>query len=544
LDFLFSNAIVVDGTGQPRFHAAVGVESERITIIDRKNPVGFATPSERKIDASRMILCPGFVDIHTHSDFSLLQNGRAESSIRQGVTTAVIGACGRSCAPLREETKHLALKDVIAYDPEFKITWTDFAGYLDALEVESISQNVASLAAHNAIRIAVMGYEPRRATTGEMEEMKKLVEQCMRAGAFGLSTGLAYPPGAYASTEEIIELAKVAAKHGGIYWSHLRGSDGDFLAGVNEALLIGREAKIPVHMAHLCGFFWNPSDTEQALQLIRDARKSGMDVTCDLYPYLVGANPLISFLPAKMFDESWKEIVEYIKNPQNRSRIAREILKTELGSTWFAQRETLERIILFDCSDTGKNASFKGKTLAEISEIKRMSPVEAVLDLLADEGQGMYTLGVVVEWMNQKDNFAVFKQEFHMVGSDGIALAPYGKLASFRFHPRSYGTYPRVIAEYVRRKRILTLEEAIRKMTFLPAMRLGLSEERGMIREGHYADLVLFDYYVITDKSTFTNPTAYPEGIKMVMVNGEVVVEEGKHTGQRPGKIFRHQPMR
>ena len=535
MDIVIQGGIIVDGTGsKSKFRADIAIDQGKITGVGPVHEDGDVT-----LDANGSVVTPGFVDIHTHSDFPLLQNRKAESSIRQGVTTAIIGACGRSCAPVNDDTKEFLLKDIIGYDARLPVTWHSFADYLAEFEKAGIAQNIASLAAHNAIRIAVMGYAERRASRNELEEMKELLHDCMRSGAIGLSTGLAYPPGSNADTTEVIELAKVASKYGGIYSSHLRGTDGDFLAGVKEAIEIGRAASIPVHMGHLCGFFGNFIETQRALEMVTEARAEGLDVTCDLYPYLAGANPLMAFLPPSIFNHDSSELVQLIRNPAERKKLVAEVEHSETGTFWLTRLETLDHIKIFDVTGS-KNIRYKGKTLWEIAALKKISPIESVLELLADEGEAMYNLGVICEWMSEKDNYAVFSQPYHMVGSDGIALAPYGELASFKFHPRAYGTCPRVIAKYVRSDRVLTLEQAIHKMTLMPAQRAGIID-RGLIREGMRADVVIFEYERVLDKSTYEEPSLYPEGIEYVIVNGQIVVERGKHTGRLPGSVLRHE---
>jgi N-acyl-D-amino-acid deacylase len=530
LDIAIRGGTLVDGTGNPRCQTDIGIDAGKIVKVTS----AVSLDATRTIDARGLLVAPGFIDIHTHSDFALLLNNRAESAVRQGVTTSLLGGCGRTCAPVGERNKELLLKDIIGYDSRTPVTWRTFGEYLEQFEKSGLAQNVAGMVGHNAVRIAVMGYDSRKPSGTELNEMKQLVAECMKAGAFGLSTGLAYPPGAFADTDEIIELSKIAAGYGGIYWSHLRGSDGDFLAGVDEAIEIGKAARLPVHMAHLCGFFGN-SDTQRALRMIEDARSQGLDVTCDLYPYLAGANPLAAFLPQSMFTRDWRDLAEEIRDPTRRKRLAEEVRGSEVGSFWLTRKETLRGIVLYDCHE---NRAFKGKSLVEIAELKHMDPIESVLEVLADEGPDMYNTGVTAQWMDEKDNFAVYKAPFHMVGSDGIALAPYGELASFKFHPRAYGTFPRVLGRYVRESGVLTLEEAVRKMTSFPAQRLNL-KDRGIIRKGAWADLVIFDYDQILDKSTYEEPNLHPEGIKYVMINGEIVIENGQHTGRVSGKILR-----
>ena len=534
MDLVIRGGMIVDGTGsRPRFYGDIAIDQGKISRVGSVEDRG-----DRTIDAKGLVVTPGFVDIHTHSDFPLLQNRNAESSVRQGVTTSIIGSCGRSCAPINDRTKEFLVKDIIGYDSRLPVTWHSFGEYLSEFEKPGVAQNVAALVAHDAVRIAVMGYDTRKPSLEEMEQMKELVRDCMESGGIGLSTGLAYPPGANADTQEIIELAKVVSEYGGIYSSHLRGTDGDFVMGAREAVEIGKAANIPVHMGHFCGFFGDTEETRRGLGVIEKARLEGLDVTCDLYPYLAGANPLMAFLPPSIFNRDWADLVRAIRKPDERKKLAEEIRQSNIGKFWLTRQETLKRIRLFDIAGS-KNLGFKGKTIAEISAIKGIDPVETVLEVLADEDKAMFNLGVICEWMGELDNYEVYRKPYHMVGSDGIALAPYGDLASFKFHPRAYGTHPRVIAKYVRKDSVLTLEEAVYKMTSMPAKRAGITD-RGEIKEGMWADLVVFDYERILDKSTYEKPDLYSEGIEYVIVNGQVVVERGQHTGRLPGKVLRH----
>ena len=532
MDIVITGGTIVDGTGKPAFRADIGIESGRIVEI---SPGIQATP-ENGIDASGLVVAPGFIDIHTHSDFTLLLNTRAESFVRQGVTTELLGACGRTCAPVNGDRIELLAKDLVGYNPTVAITWRSFDDYLRELERLGIAHNIAAMVGHNAVRIATVGYDDRPATDSETEEMKSLVGESMLAGAFALSTGLAYPPGASASTEEVIELARVAKEYGGFYFSHLRGTDGRFLMGVEEALQIGREAKIPVHMAHLCGFFGENDETRKAIHMINEARVKGMDVTCDLYPYTMGSSPFMSFFPQSMFEKGNRQLVQEMRDPSMRARLIKEILDSEVGAFWLSRPETLERIRLYDCI---AHPEFKRKNLLEIGEEMHMPPLDASLLLLADEGEGMHSVGLICEWMKPEDNRMVFKTDFHMVGSDGAALAPYGALGSFKFHPRSYGTFPKVIGNYVREEKVLTLETAVRKMTMLPARRLGL-HDRGFIGPGAWADIVIFDYERIRAESSFEEPDLYPQGVNTVLVNGQCVVKDGEHTGKLPGTVLRN----
>ena len=532
MDAVITGGTILDGTGRPGFRGDIGIESGRIVKVSTEISAG----QGNRIEAGGMMVAPGFIDIHTHSDFTLLLNSRAESFVRQGVTTELLGACGRTCAPVNGDRVDLLAKDLVGYNPAVQITWRSFDDYLRNLERLRIGHNVAAMVGHNAVRIATVGYEDRAPTSSEMEEMKRLVEESMLAGAFALSTGLAYPPGASASTEEVVELSKVAKRHGGFYFSHLRGTDGRFLVGVEEALRIGEEAQIPVHMAHLCGFFGENDETRKAIRMINEARSKGMDVTCDLYPYTMGSSPLMSFFPQSMFEKGDQQLVREMRDPNMRAHLIKEILGSEVGSFWLSRTETLERIRLYDCT---AHPELKKKNLLEIGEEMQVSPLDAALALLADEGEGMHSVGVICEWQKPEDNRAVFKTDFHMVGSDGAALAPYGELGSFKFHPRSYGTFPRVIRNYVREEKVLTLENAIRKMTHMPAKRLGL-KDRGFIGVGAWADVVIFDYDRIRAESSFEEPDLYPSGVTTVLVNGEYVVRDGENTGNLPGVVLRN----
>lgn len=532
MDTVISGGTVVDGTGRAAFKADVGIQSGRVVKVSPS----VDERAERRIDATRMTVTPGFIDIHTHSDFTLLLNTKAESYVRQGVTTELLGACGRTCAPVNGDRAEMLAKDLVGYNPVVKITWRSFGDYLGELERLGVAHNVAAMVGHNAVRIATVGYEERAPTGSEMKEMKQLVENSMREGAFALSTGLAYPPGSSSTTEEVVELARVAKKHGGFYYSHLRGTDGDFLTGVNEALRIGRETGIAVHMAHLCGFFGMNEETQKAIGMVEQARRNGMDVTCDLYPYTMGSSPFMSFFPQSMFEKGDQQLEKEMRDAAGRARLIKEILSSPVGSFWLSRPETLSRIRLYDCS---AHPELKRKNLLEIGEEMRLPPLEAGLVLLADEGEGMHSVGLICEWQKPEDNRMVFKTEFHMVGSDGAALAPYGELGSFKFHPRSYGTFPRVIGNYVREEKLLTLEEAVRKMTSFPAKRMGLTD-RGFIAPGAWADVVVFDYDEICARSTFEEPDLFPAGIRNVLVNGEVVVENGEHTGKLPGTVLRN----
>lgn len=522
-DIIVENGFIIDGTGNPFFKADVGVADGKMVEIGALS----SHSAEVRIDAEGLIVAPGFIDIHTHSDFTLLVNPRAESSVRQGVTTAVIGNCGHSCAPVSEETKGLLKKIIIGYSPTVEIDWHTLGEYLNRLEEGGIAQNVAPLVGHGAVRIAAMGFEDRAPKRDELERMKLLVAEAMEDGAFGLSSGLGYPPGSYATTEEMIELCRVVANYGGFYATHVRtyGEPGR-LEAVKEAIRIGVEAGVPVQISHHTA----SAKAEETLPLIDEARAQGLDVTCDLHPYLWAATTVTVLLPKKTLKEGVDALLERLREPEERRRILEEIDLESLHP----YLDSWDKVVL-ERSDG--NPELVGKSFTEIAETLGMSPKEVVAYLLLNS-KDPYNVYVLLHHYTEEDVIKVLRHPTSMVETDGMALAPYGQLASIRFHPRSYGSFPRVLRRFVREKRVITLEEAVRKMTSLPAQRLGL-RDRGLLREGMWADMVIFDAERVTDRATYEEPTLYPEGIEYVIVNGTVVVEGGNHTGALPGMVLR-----
>jgi len=526
-DLVVKNGIVVDGTGNPWFKAAVGIRNGRISEIGELS----SSESKESIDATGLVVAPGFIDMHAHSGFSLLINPLAESKVRQGITTEVIGNCGSSAAPLNEFLrKQIRETSPVLEEAKLKLTWSSMGEYLRILEKNGIALNAVPLVGNGNIRALVMEYNSRRPTRSEFEEMKKVLAETLKEGAVGLSSGLIYPPSCYADTRELIELCKVVAKYGGIYTSHIRGEGETLIDSVREAIEIGKKSGVPVEISHhKASGKPNWGKVKHTLKMIDEARNMGVDVTCDVYPYLAGSTGLDALLPTHAWEGGIEKLVEKLKNRRIRLQLQREMERSTL-----LRVDGWNNIMIAYCKGHRK---YEGKTITEITEQKRIDPFDFVFDLLIQEKA---SVAILIFTMCEKDMRAVLKHPASMIGSDSSSTAPYGVLAKGKPHPRTYGTFPRILHEYVRKKKLLTLEEAIRKMTSFPAQKLKL-RDRGLIRKGMWADITVFNPEKIADKATYLNPHQYPVGIKYVIVNGKLVIANGKHTRQLPGKALRLQ---
>ena len=540
-DILIKNGALIDGKGNPWFRADVGVFDGKISEIGRLT--GFK--AEKVLDAKGLVVSPGFIDIHTHSDLTVLINPRAESKIRQGVTTEVIGNCGMSAAPSKKANISL-LKD--QWGPEAnEVTWNwaTLDDYLNQLE-KGIAVNVASLVGHGTIRTAVMGVNDRSPTDKEMEEMKVFVEESMQAGAFGLSSGLVYLPGCFAETSELIELCKVVAKYEGFYASHIRGERETIVNALKEAIEIGEKAGVPVQVSHNCPKYGAHRNLEKMFEIYEESRARGVEVTLDNDAH-TDLNPaLIKALPQWAQTGGSKKIVERLKDPVTREKIKKEMQEDKCpgpGYCGLVKHGLWDRVFLFHCR---KNKSLVGKSIMEIARIKGLDPFDAYFDLIIEEksvASGLFN------YIEEEDIRSLLKNPFMMVCSDGAVSARYGILKRIGgYSPCSYGEYPYILERYVREEKILTLHEAIRKMTSFPAQKLGL-RDRGLLGEGMWADIVVFNPDIIKDRATSRFPYSfplenyphkYPEGIEYVLVNGQITVEKGRHKGILPGKVLRH----
>ncbi len=528
-DLLIRNGRIVDGSGNPWYAGNVAVSGDSIVAVG-----DLAAGSGRlEIDAKGLTVCPGFIDIHTHSDLTLLVDGKGNSHVRQGVTTNVIGNCGDSTAPLADRSIGSSKAKLKEQFPGLELNWRSLGEYLSRLEKQGVSVNVAPLVGQGTIRNSVMGFDDRSPSPEEIEEMKKLVRQSMEDGAFGLSTGLIYVPGCYASTSEIVELAKVVAECGGIYCSHIRGENDTLLDAVKEAIEIGRRAKLPVEISHFKAMgrhMWGKSvDT---LKLVDEARDEGIDVTCDQYPYNASATGLSAYLPPWTYVGGTESLMARLSDPSTRARIRKDILEGLPGWVSLHKGVGWENTLVTFC----RRHDLEGLSITQIAERSGKDPFDAAFDLLAEcEGQ----VEVVYFTIGDEDIERIMRHQAIMVGSDSSAIAVDGPLAAGKPHPRGFGTFVRVLGHYVREKGTVTLENAIRKMTSLPAQKMRFYD-RGLLRPGMKADVVIFDAKTVADLGTYTDPFKYPAGIKHVFVNGKETVRGGEHLGTMAGKVLRH----
>ncbi len=541
-DLVIHDGLVADGSGHPAFRADVGIGEGRIIevgSIDRGE-------APELIDASGLVVSPGFIDMHSHSDFVLLVNPKAESKVRQGVTTEVVGNCGGSAAPILGLARDL---EISRHQTRYGIDvdWGALGEYLGRLE-GGIAVNVASLVGHGTVRKCVMDLEERAPSQGELEEMKGLVDAAMREGAFGMSTGLVYPPGRYADTEELVELCRVVARHGGFYASHIRGERETMLEALGEAIEIGERAGVAVQVSHHPAKIGAWGRSPETLAMMDDAASRGLDVTCDMHPYIAGSTGLSALLPPWAQAGGSERIVERLRSPEERERMRRDMIEERApgpGPCGLVKRGMWDKIVISSYPED----RFVGRDIAGIAAEREVDPFVAYFELLLESGA---TGGVLGFYYNEEDIRNVLRHPRSMIGSDGYALAPYGVLGSGRNHPRSYGTFPMVFRKYVRGasrpelmyddgEKVVSLEEAVMKMTSVPARRLQL-KERGLINAGYWADIVILNPDTVTDTATYLDPYRYPIGIEYVFVNGVRVIKGGEHTGALPGRPLRYRP--
>jgi len=543
-ELVLADGRIVDGCGNPWYDGDLAIEQGHIADIA---PAG-SLHGKQTIDVNGRFIAPGFIDIHTHSDLSILVNRRAESAVRQGVTTQLIGNCGMSPAPLDEAhmTEQKQQWGPISDQPEVSWGWHTFGEYLDTLQGGGLGINIASLAGHGALRIAGMGLSEGMASETVLHKMKILLAEAMQAGAFGMSTGLVYPPGCYASTEEIISLCRVVAKFHGIYASHIRGERETILDAVAEAIHIGRDAGVPVQISHNAPKFGAPCDASANLGLVEKARANGQDVTVDNDLHTDLAPALTGGLPQELQDLPAEEIAALLRNTERRAEIRAEIIadrKPAFGPVGLLKHAQWQRITLLHAPHSPEAV---GKTIQTIASERGCEPFEAYFDLIVENG---HAAEAIFDYIDEANIRILLKHPAVMICSDGQVLAPYGFLNEPPpYSPCSYGEFPGALERYVRDEPVLSLQEAIRKMTSFPAQRLGF-RDRGVLREGAWADIVVFDLERIHDRATnlyphpypFENyPHQYPNGIDYVFVNGSMVVGEGEHTGALPGKVLKN----
>ena len=518
LDLLITGGRIIDGTGSPFYYGSIGVEGDRVRVL--RGDVS-SVQARRVIDASGCVVCPGFIDLHAHSGLMILADPNHEPKVRQGITTELVGVDGNSYAPFTSQEdfdSFVELNSGLDGSPKLPGRWSTVAEYLNMFDGK-VSVNVAYIIGNSPLRICAVGWGDRKATGDELEYMKSLLREGMEEGAFGLSTGLDYPPGSYADTEELIELSREAGRLGGIYHTHVRNTLGDrFLDPIKEAIDIGRRGELPAHVTHLYQRVPVRGSADSLLELVEDARDEGLDVTFDSYPYVYGSTRLLIVIPQWAHDGGPGKLKEVLRSPEARERLKKEIGPRSAG--WDQMWLTYFK--------KPHNKKYEGRSVAAVAEAMGMDEVDAICDLLLDED---LQTSFVMAGSNGMTLHKFVAHPLSMVGTDALLIGDYPS-------PRTYGSYPFILSQYVREEKFLSLSDAIRKMTSFAAQRLGL-RGRGVLRDGMYADIVVFNPETVSSPATRANPKQYPVGIEYVIVNGSIVVEKGRHTGVMAGRALR-----
>ena len=525
-DIVISGGHVIDGTGNPWFLADVGIRNGRIAAIgDLCSSALGDCPARRRIDATGLYVTPGFIDMLGQSEITVLVDNRAESKIRQGITSEITGE-GESVAPENDKMLPQDQEDLAPFG--ITIDWRTFTEYFARFERQGSAINLGTNIGAARVRKAVLGSVNRAPTPAELNQMEQIVAEAMKEGAVGISTALIYSPGTYAKTDELIALAKVAARYGGVYSSHMRSEGKDIFTALDEALRIGREAGMPVHIYHLKvagSAVWGKMG--EVIARIDQARAAGEEVTANIYAYRAGANGLSANLPSWALEGGTDKAIQRLEDPATRAKI-----KAAMAGRF---REYMAHDILINSVSNEKLRGIQGKRLDEIARERKQDPVDAMFDILIEDR--MQT-GQITFMMQEPDIRRAFVQPWVAFGCDYGAVRPDGVLGRDRAHPRAYGNFPRLLAVYTRDLHLLPLEQTIRKMTSLPAQIMRI-EDRGVLRPGMWADVTMFDYAKLRDVATYENPNRYSEGIRYVIVNGQLVLDDGKMTDARPGRPIR-----
>ncbi|MDR4504742.1 MAG: D-aminoacylase [Candidatus Scalindua sp.] len=524
LDLIIRNGTVVDGTNSTKKVADIGIQGNTIVTIGDIDPASDC----KSIDASGDIVSPGFIDIHSHSDFFSLVNPKSESKIYDGVTTEICGNCGISAFPLRGQLLERRKKGFAKFGLE--IDWQNTGEFFDRLHSVPSSMNRGFLVGHGNIRSSVLGYENRDPDKRELAIMGAELHDALESGAFGMSSGLVYPSGCYAKTSELIELCRIVSDYNGIYATHIRNEGDEIEAALTEAVHIALLSNVRTQISHIKT--WGEQNwrkIEWIEQLLNDARAKDSEISCDRYPYIASATDLDIILPNWVYEGGVTEEIKKLKANHSKNKIIKEMRQVnEIPGFW-------ESIMISSVFSDNKK-QYEGATVAEIAKTLKMPPLEFVLDLLCEEECKVSALFFS---MSEKNLDKILNWDFVMIGSDSSLRSTTGILHYGKPHPRCYGTFSRVIRKYVNEKKIISLEEAIHKMTSLPAQKLHL-KKRGILKEGYFADITIFDQKSISDQATYSNPHNYSRGIKHVIVNGKLTLTDGKHTGLLNGKILRN----
>lgn len=518
LDFIIRNCRVIDGTGGPWYRADIGVSSGKIVMIGDLSELHGKT----EYDAHDHYVAPGFIDIHTHSDKTLWQYPSAESRILQGVTTEIGGNCGTSTFPVEPDFLKYIRMDI---GDDIPIEWTNTKGFLDYLQAKQISTNFGSLTGHGTLRIAVKGYSPEKLSEREMGRMKELAAQSLYEGSFGISSGLIYPPGCYSDSDEMIEVLSVLRECGGFYATHMRNEWAQLKDSVAESIHVARTAGVPLQISHhkcLCQQLWGVA-VKETTAMIEQARAEGADVACDQYPYNASSTVLSANLPNWVFEGGYDVFSERIHTPNIREKLVEQVEQSHLGRWQNIHVASVKK---------EENLWMMGKNVVELSAQLNKSPADFLIDLIEDEHEGAQEVDF---GMSEEDVEYIMQKPYVSIGSDGWA---YSLDMNGQPHPRSFGTFTRVLAHYSRDRGLFPIEIAVRKMTGLPASRIGL-RDRGLLREGMWADIVQFDLETLDSTPSYRAPKQASAGIERVFVNGVLTAENGKHLGVKAGHILR-----
>jgi N-acyl-D-amino-acid deacylase len=527
-DFLIKNGTVYDGSGGEGQHVDVAIKSDRVAGLgDFKN-----AKAKTVIDASGLAVAPGFINMLSWSTESLIQDGKSQSEIRQGVTTEIMGE-GESMGPVNDRVREHMLRSQA--DIKYDITWKTLADYLRYLEQRGISCNVASFLGATTIRENVIGFDDRAPTPQELDQMRELVRQEMEAGALGIGTSLIYPPAFYAKTEELIELCKVAANYKGKYISHMRSEGSQLFEALDELIRIAREANIPAEVYHIkAAGRKNWPKEDELLARIEAAQKEGLKVRANMYTYIAGGTGLDACFPPWTEDGGYPALFKRLRDPATRERIKAEVqVDSDAWENLYLASGSPDRIILVGFK-SDKLKPLTGKTLAEVAKMRGKDPIDTAMDLVTEDESRVGTVYFMMSEENVKKELA---KPWISFGSDEASQAPEGVFLKSNPHPRAYGCFARVLGKYCRDEKVLTLPDAIRRLSALPASNLEL-DHRGMLKEGMFADVVVFDPATIQDHATFEKPHQYATGVKHVFVNGVQVLKDGEHTGAKPGRAL------
>jgi N-acyl-D-amino-acid deacylase len=528
-DVIIRNGTVYDGTGTEPRQADVAIRGDRIAGV---GPAVAGAKANTVIDAKGLAVAPGFINMLSWSTESLIQDGRSQSEIRQGVTTEIMGE-GESMGPVNDRVREHQLREQT--DIKYDITWNTLAEYLQYLEKRGVSCNVASFVGATTIREYVIGFEDKQPTPEQLDEMRELVRREMEAGALGIGTSLIYPPAFYARSEELIELCKVAAKYQGKYISHMRSEGNQLFEALDELLRIAREANIPAEVYHIkAAGKRNWPKEDELLARIERAQKEGLNIRANMYTYTAAGTGLDACLPPWTEDGGYPALFKRLRDPTTREKIKAEVqVDSYKWENLYLAAGSPEKILLVGFKSE-KLKPLTGKTLAEVSKMRGKDPIDTAMDLIAEDES---RIGTVYYLMSEENVKKELRKAWISFGSDEASQAPASPFTKSNPHPRAYGNFARVLGKYVRDEKVLSMTDAIHRLSGLPATNLGL-DHRGFLKEGMFADVVVFDPTTITDHATYEKPHQYATGVKHVFVNGVQVIKDGEHTGAKPGRAL------